>query len=438
MKRIGFRKAYLRFLCVMLALSCLSILYIRNLLIKYEKSQPEREIEKQIDVLQEAALLGNLESVLSFDAYEVENEEEKQREISELSAKLKNGSFSYEEYPSVNDLVYNIKCGDEVFARVTLENTETKTRLIVFNFKTWNVKSVEAAVIDKDIELPASVGMKMNGEALSGTKNEENGMVTYTIRSLTSPEIVLYDGAGNEAKFDASQKIRTYSYKVCVPSNYKVYADGKELDRSIAKSEKIADYEYLYEYSKDMPTQLTYDLHFLKNGVDIKIEDNKGNDVPFEMENRSVTMHGQVTDAALPESIKSQVDVLDAAQQWSLFMSNDIKGANHGYATIKKLLVEGSYLQDVAWNWATGVDITFTSPHRLGADPFVGEEVTDFVSYGDKSFSCTVRFRKHMILTPGNMTVMDEFDSTIYFIDISEDGNEPVWRIAEIRDNTNE
>lgn len=438
MKKKSFKKAYLRFLLVMLALSCLCILYVRGLLVKYEASQPEREIEEQIESLQLAAQKGQLESVLSFDAYEAESEEAKQQEIEALCAKLKVGEFSYEEYPSVSDLVYNIKCGEEVFARVTLENTETKTKLIVFNFKKWNVKSVEAAVIDKDIELPASVGMKMNGQVLVGEKNEETGMVTYAIRSLTSPEIVLYDGAGNEASFDAGQQIRTYSYKVCVPSSYRVYADGNELECAIATSEKISDYEYLYEYCKEMPTQLTYDLHFLKNDVEIKISDNKGNDVPFEMENRSVTMTGQTADKDIPEAIKSQVDVLFAAQQWSLFMSNDINGANHGYATIKKLLIEDSYLQGVAWDWATGVDITFTSPHKLGKTPFVEEEVCDFVSYSEKAFSCTVRFKKHMILTPGNMTVMDQFDSTVYFVNIAEDGKDPVWKIAEIIDNTEE
>ncbi len=438
MKKIGFKKAYLIFLAVMLGISCLCILYIRNLLVKYEASQPEREVERQIELLHDAAIFGKLTEVLSFESYEAESEEQKQNEINELSQKLRNGTFSYSEQPSVGDLVYNIKCDDEIFARVTLENTKTKTKLIVFNFKEWKVKSLEPAIIDKDIELPLSIGMKINGEIINGTKNEKTGMMVYSIRSLTSPEIVLCDAAGNEAVFASSHKLNTYGYKVCVPSNYKVYAGEKELEHRIAKSEKIADYEYIYEYCPQMPTQLTYDLHFLKNDVDIKIKDNMGNDVPFEMENRSVTMLGQVVEESLPGSIKSQIDVLDAAQQWSLFMSNDLKGTNHGYATIKKLLIEGSYLQEVAWKWATGVDITFTSPHKLGADPFVDEEITDFVQYSEKCFSCTVKFRKHMILIPGNMTVMDPVDSTFYFVNIAEDGKDPIWRIAEIRDNTNE
>lgn len=118
-------------------------------------------------------------------------------------------------------------------------------------------------------------------------------------------------------------------------------------------------------------------------------------------------------------------------------MTDDLEGKNHGYATMNKLLIDDSYLQDVAWKWATGVDITFTSVHKLGKDPFVDEEITDFVRYSDKCFSCTVKFKKHMILA-GNMTVMDTVDSTFYFVDVAENGKEPVWLIADIRENVSE
>lgn len=437
MKKISYKKAYSTFLLVMLALAVASVLYIRNLLIKYEASQPERRVEEQIELLSDAAMYGKIDSVLSFEGYDPGNDNQKQKEISILTQKLRSTTLGYEEQPSVNGVVYNIISGNEVLARVTLESVETKTKLIVFNFEEWEVKSLEPAIIDKDIELPSSIGIKMNGEALKGTKNEENGMMVYSICSLTSPELTLYDVAGNETVFDSTKRVNTYAYKISVPSNYTVYANEQAVSSEVATSAPIADYEYVYEYCPQMPTQLTYDLYFLSNEVGFKVTDNLGAEVPFALENRSVVLEGQATEAQIPGAIKSQIDVLDAAQQWSLFMTDDLKGKNNGYATINKLLIDDSYLQEVAWKWATGVDITFTSVHKLGKDPFVDEEVTDFVKYSDKCFSCTVRFKKHMILS-GNMTVMDPMDSTFYFVNVADNGKDPVWLIADIRENVRE
>ena len=437
MKKVSFKKAYGTFLLVMLVLAVASVLYIRNLLVKYEASQPERKVEEQIELLSDAAMYGKIDTVLSFEGYDPGDEQQKQTDISILTQKLRSAVLSYEEQPSVNGVVYNIISGNEILARVTLESVETKTRLIVFNFETWEVRSLEPAIIDKDIELPLSVGIKLNGEALQGTKNTETGMMTYSICSLTSPELTLYDVAGNETKFDSSKKVNTYAYKISAPSNYTVYANEQAVASDVATSAPIADYEYVYEYCPQMPKQLTYDLYFLSNDVSFRVTDILGAEVPFEIENRTATIEGQSSESNLPEDIKSQIDVLDAAQQWSLFMTDDLKGKNHGYATMNKLLIDDSYLQEVAWKWATGIDITFTSVHKLGADPFVDEEITDFVRYSDKCFSCTVRFKKHMILA-GNMTVMDPMDSTFYFVNIAEAGKDPIWLIADIRENVSE
>ena len=437
MKKVGYKKAYSTFLLIMVALSAASVLYIKNLLVKYEASQPERVVEEQIELLSEAAAYGRLQEVLPLENYDPGDDAKKQEDISILTQKLRNSVLAYEQKPSVNGLEYNIICGDEVLARVALECVETKTRLIVFNFEKWEVKGLEAAIISKDIELPLSLGIKMNGEALTGTKNAETGMMNYSICSLTTPMLTLYDIAGNEAVFDSSREINTYGYKISVPSNYKVYANGQELSSNIAASAPIDEYEYVYEYCPQMPKQLTYDLHFLANDISFTITDNLGAEVPFEMNNRSVAIEGQVALPEIPDEIKAKIDVLDAAQQWSLFMTDDLKGKNHGYSTINKLLIEESYLQDVAWKWATGIDITLTSVHRLAGDTFTDEEVSEYIRYSDKCFSCKIKFNKHMIIGK-NMNVVDTMDSTFYFVDISGAGQNPIWLIADIRENVSE
>ena len=436
MKKSKFLKSYSIFIAVMLVLSLAAILYIRGLLVKYEASQPERKVEEQIGLLEDAARTGKIENVISFDGYKPESDEKKASDISAYVAKLAGGNLRYEEQPSVTGVVYNITSGNETLAKVTLESVETKTKLIVFNFEKWEVKSLEPAIIDKALELPAAIGIKVNGEAISGTKNEETGMVTYNICSLTTPEIILCDVAGNETKFDASKAVTTYGYSISAPSNYTVYANTLVVDTAVAKSEPIADYEYVYEYCDKLPTQLTYDLYFLSNDVDFKITDNLGADVDFEMENRKILLEGQASQGGIPDAISAQIDVMDAAQQWSLFMTDDLQGTNNGYSTINKLLIDDSYLQSVAWKWATGIDITFTSLHNLGPVPFLDQEISNYVSYGENCFSCTVKFKKHMLLIGrGNIEVMDPMDSTFYFVNMAEEGEAPLWLIADIREN---
>ncbi len=431
MKKSKKLRAYLIFAAVMVCIGLFAIIYIHNLLVRYEASQPERKVEEQIEKLEKAAFDNTLSEFLSFEGYESDKDA-----ISAFGAKLK-GDLRYEEVPDVSGgITYNIKNGSETLVRVTLESVETKTQLIVFNFETWEVKSMEAASIDKELELPSAIGIKLNGEALVGEKNAETGMMVYNIRSLTTPELILYDVAGNETVFDARKAVTTYGYSISVPSNYEVSANGKAVDPKVATSADIAEYEYVSEYCDIMPTQLTYDLYFLNNSVDFAIKDNLGNAVDFEMKNRSVKLEGQSSQGSVPESISSQIDVMEAAHQWSLFMTKDLTGANYGYAKINKYLIDDSYLQGVAWKWATGIDITFTSIHTLGNPPFVEESISDFVQFSEDCFSCKIKFKKHMNLSTG-MTVMDPMDSTFYFVNVAEDGEDPIWLIADIRENVN-
>ena len=434
------KSVFLKVLCIVssifLILGIALVVYIYNLLVRYEASQPERVVEAFIDEMEKRAFEGTVEERISFDGYEPPTSEQKEKEISAYISKLK-GELRYEEVPGVTSgLVFNIKNEQEVLATVTLESKNTKTVLIVFNFEDWEIVDISPAKIDKELEHPASVVPSIKGSVIPGEKNPETGNYVYPICSLTTPEIILTDPAGNKVTYDTKKKTVTYGYTVSIPSDYKLYADGTEVDSNIATSEKNPEFEYVSVYCDSMPAQLTYDMYFLSNSVELKVEDNAGNDVPFEMENRSVTIVGQSGAESVPAEILAQIDVLDAAKQWSRFMTKDLAGTNYGYSTIKKLLIEDSYLQGVAWKWATGIDITFTSIHTLGPTPFIEESVSNYIKYSDDCFSCDVKFKKHMILSTG-AHVYDPMDSTFYFVNIAEEGEEPQWRIADIRENVN-
>ena len=118
-------------------------------------------------------------------------------------------------------------------------------------------------------------------------------------------------------------------------------------------------------------------------------------------------------------------------------MTNDLEGTQKGFGTMKKHLITNSYLYNVAYKWTTNIDITFVSSHVLDNPPFSEEKVTNYKSYGDNVFSCDISFLKHMDLASRNMKVIDEMNSTFYFMyyDETKDGvDNPRWVILDIQE----
>ena len=116
-------------------------------------------------------------------------------------------------------------------------------------------------------------------------------------------------------------------------------------------------------------------------------------------------------------------------------MTDDLGGKTHGFYTMEKNLIANSYMHEVAWEWATGVDITFTSPHTLAKNPFTTAEATNFVAYSDTCFSCDILLEKPMYIKKAN-TVIDKIYSTFYFVycDDTDNGrDDPHWAIADIQ-----
>ena len=429
-------KAYLIYTAILLALAIAAVAYVHSLLVRYEATQPERCVEEQIKLIKKAAEEGSIESVISFEKFKAENDEVYEGEISRLEKKLQSEDMTYVDRYSASGRSYDVKCGTETVCRVDLESIESEkeTKLIVFNFEKWQVTACEAAVITGEIEMSSSLTLKMNGEPIPGTPSKTDGYTVYKFSSVTTPEIIVSDLAGDTAVYDPAKKMMTYGYKVMIPSTYTLCANGKAIDTSSALSVKSDDFRDIEAYCETVPTDLTYDLVFLKNDVQFSITDRAGKELDYEMKNRCIVLEAVPTGADVPEEIAAEVDVLKAAHNWSLFMTNDLIGQNNGYYIIKDYLIEDSYLTEKAWSWATGVDITFTSVHYLGNPAFKNEVVTNFEQYSDKCFSCAVRFDKPMYLNSGQ-TVVDKMDSTFYFVNVAEEGEAADWRIASIRAN---
>ena len=114
-------------------------------------------------------------------------------------------------------------------------------------------------------------------------------------------------------------------------------------------------------------------------------------------------------------------------------MTDDLEGSNKGFDTIKKYLIKDSYMYNVAYKWATGIDITLTSAHRTSDNYFKNEKVSNFVKYSDNLFSCDISFVKYMYLYKSNKWVDDPMNSTFYFLNIGDE-NKPNWVILDIQE----
>ena len=429
-------KAYLIYTAVILVLCIAAVLYIHSLLVRYEASQPERKVEEHIAVIKKAAEEGNVESVISFEEFKAESDEIYNKEIDRLEEKLKTEEITYVDRYSAQGRSYDIKCGSETVCRVDLSSIESEreTKLIVFNFEKWEVTATKAAVISGEIEMSSSLTLTIHGEKVEGTPSDKKGYTVYDFQRVTTPEIIVSDLAGETTVYDPSKHIMTYGYKVMIPSTYKLTANGKAVDSSSALRTETDDFRDIEAYCDTVPADLTYDMVFLSNDVKFDITDQNGKKLDYEIKNRCIQLEMQPTGAAVPEDIAAQVDVLEVAHKWSLFMTNDLIGQTNGYYKMEEHLIKDSYLAEKAFKWATGIDITFTSIHTLENPPFKNEVVTDYVRYSDKCFSCVIKFEKPMHLNSGQ-TVVDSMNSTFYFVNMAEEGKTPDWKILSIRAN---
>ena len=120
-------------------------------------------------------------------------------------------------------------------------------------------------------------------------------------------------------------------------------------------------------------------------------------------------------------------------------MTDDLNGELHGLYTVYDFLIKDSDYYRYAYEWATGIDITFTSTHTI--DSFTNERVTNFNQYNENCFSCEVYFEKNMSLYRGSTYVgarTDVFHSIMYFLyidDTPDNGiDDPHWAIAVMHD----
>lgn len=375
-------KIYFIVLCV---LSIIFLGYVMNTLYQYEDSFSDIYMKKVVVDISKKAKNGKFSKVCDVNSMQVNKLDNSGKNYNEAMKQIfKNQEITYkldEKTKNSENPVYYVYANNKKIMDVKLKVKSRQHRLGLFTYPVWTVDSYK----------------------------------------MSSERGIEY-------------------YDVYVPSDYTVEVNGTKLGEEYI-SNKVAneDYDKFKEYIK-LPEMVNYELNNFVNTPDIKIKDSEGNYVESIVKDNKIEIANAYKTASSYEdakkNLKGDVDILKLAQNWSLFLTDDLRGGtNHGFSLLKPYLIKGSNFYNMAFAWATSVDITFVSSHTLKNPTFTNTSLTDFVIYSDKAFSCSVYLEKNMRIANGNDKV-DVMHDKLYFVyyDDTKDGvDNPSWKLIDMK-----
>ena len=188
-----------------------------------------------------------------------------------------------------------------------------------------------------------------------------------------------------------------YEVKANIPEDYKLYINEKEVNDKIESSNvSLALFSQFTEVKKYNSYEITGLIKkpkvVIKNASGKEIKPTIKDGVYTIEETYFKTDDNEVAQSKLVQSF----DVLAFAEKYSLFLTNDLSGSYHGFSQMKNYVIEGTDMYKRIYDWAHGIDITFTSKHTLKKPTFTNEKLSNFVIYSDKAFTVDVSLEKNM------------------------------------------
>ncbi len=363
-------KTFLIFYACLLGLIMVGFLiHVFDSLVKYEKNQTENFINK------------TLENLCKKDSCEIND-----------LAQIEKGPFDKEE--SINLALKNL------LEKADLEYEESE------NSQEENPTYLIKANNQEILEIQLKSEKKLN----------RLGLLSFCI----------WDDAEVRSKIDKG----FYLYNITVPNNFKVYLNNKELtNEQIKEGEQN---EGMLEMAKyvSIPYNVKYQIENLYFEPEIKILDENNHEVNYEQHGYTIEIKKEFKKIENLEEAKKEIEsipeILKMAEQWSLFLTNDLKGTLHGFHQINAFLIDDSTLSKFAKNWATGIDITFTSKHTFDNPIFTGENIRNFEIYDEDAFSCEVYLEKNMIIK--GKKHQDVMHDRMYFVKIDKE-----WKLVNMQ-----
>lgn len=449
-KKIIFAVSLIIYAFILVIGASMLLTKVKEQLAEYEASQPEKAVEVEINAIVNAAKNGSITSIMSLPDDFVGEFDVESPFVKPYLEIIANGGLTYKQVLGDSDAsdgnakTYALFSGDRQLAKLKMRGVNERTRLLIFTCYDWELVSLEAVGSNNlSLKFPKGITATVDGVQMAG-KEGDDGMVTYTASSLdTFGSIVVSDEYGHTIEVDVNNadKIKYKSFVINVPNSFKVAIGENILAPDADSAIEMSGFDNVKPYYSGIPSMVSYNFSILVEegkDPDVSVTDNVGNAVSIDYENGYLEVNDLTKLDALPESIANEFDVLKCVETQSLFTTDDLSGKKHGFATLAEYLIKDSYLYNSFYEFATGVDITFTSNHKLLDPAFVDESVGGFISYGDNCFSCEVKLTKRMKLTRTGEIKLDTIDATYFFVkyDTTDSGvDDPQWYMVDFRSN---
>jgi len=354
-KKSLYQKSLIIFTLLLIILGIVFLVYVWNSMIIYERSLPENYIKY-------LGTSGKLSENIDFKISDYEeknvNIEKSIKKIyksDDLVIKKNNSDKNNDE----NIVTYDVIVNDNVINKVSLKNINTYTKMAILTINEWEIEKIE--------------------------NNFENGI---------------------------------YNYEISVPQDYIVLVNDNILkNKDIIKEGDVEGLERLTDHI-EINKSKTYAVNGLVNEPEIKITDKNNKEIEFEIKDNKIIVGKDFKEIKKYDDakkyIKDNFDIMALAENWSLFLTDDLKGAYHGFYLLTPYLIENTYMYEMAYGWSHNVDITFVSSHYLKNPVFTNERLENFVIYNDNAFSCEVYLEKNMVVSGKDK--VDIMHDRLYFI----------------------
>lgn len=382
-KSSTFKKNLKKYIIILAILSFTFLMYVLNTLYQYESSFAENYMNTVVQNITKTAKKGQISKMCNIDNANINSLEKSNKTYDEALKEIfttTNISFKKNDKSTTAEPIYDIFSNDKKIITVKLSVKKQEKRLGLFSYPIWQISECNM--------------------------NCERGL---------------------------------YYYDITVPSNYSIEINGEKLgEEYISETIKDDSYSEIAKYAK-LPNTTNYKLDNLLSKPNIKIINDNGTNVDYVEKNNVIQIKNNYITANSYEEIKdkiaSDIDVLEIAENWSLFLTDDLQGTMHGFGTLRKNLIKNSNFYNMAYAWATSVDITFVSSHTLKNPTFTNTSVSDFVVYNENAFSCVVKLEKNMKIANTRDKVDTMYDRLyfVYYDDANDNIDGPTWKLVDMK-----
>lgn len=383
-EKSNFKKFLIIYVVILTIIMIAFLIYVADSLIKYENNQIDNYMESLIEDLKKASKKEKIEKYINTSNIDISEFEDEKTTISQGFEELLNSENITYKLNSEKEQIYDIYAGEELILQAYLNGDEKENRLGLLTFTKWKTEKIETKM--------------------------EDGL---------------------------------YACSILAPNNYEVYINGNKLTRENI-TEKVQE-EGLAQISEyvEIPYIVKYEIANLLKQPNIKILDENKNNVEYEWNGKTITKELNFEKIEnleeAQEKIQGDIDILETAKDWSLYLTDDLEGRLHGFYNISQYLIKDSSLYEYAYKWATGVDITFVSSHTLQNPAFTDEKINNFEIYNENAFSCEVYLQKNMRLKSSGRKIEDTMHEKMYFAyyDETQDGKDnPTWKLVNMQSVT--